>query len=134
MKFGLLKHTDALNYILAGKSVTTFQNPETGKRFTFKVVKHKTDDIYFVNVLTGPENYTFIGIIQDQKYRHSKKSRIGQDAQSVKVFEWVIRHLVSGTLNKTIEIFHVGKCGRCGRQLTDPISIEIGLGPYCRKN
>jgi hypothetical protein len=26
---------------------------------------------------------------------------------------------------------HAGKCGRCGRKLTVPQSIETGIGPEC---
>jgi hypothetical protein len=29
------------------------------------------------------------------------------------------------------EISEANECGRCGKELTDPISIEIGLGPDC---
>lgn len=32
-----------------------------------------------------------------------------------------------------VEIWHEGKCGRCGRQLTVPESIESGFGPECVK-
>jgi hypothetical protein len=28
---------------------------------------------------------------------------------------------------------HEGKCGRCGRLLTVPSSIESGIGPECSK-
>ncbi|WP_373093047.1 DUF6011 domain-containing protein [Zhongshania sp.] len=27
---------------------------------------------------------------------------------------------------------HAGKCGRCARKLTDPVSISTGFGPHCR--
>ena len=27
---------------------------------------------------------------------------------------------------------NVAKCSRCGRKLTDPFSIAIGMGPECR--
>jgi len=30
-----------------------------------------------------------------------------------------------------IEVWHSGECSRCGRKLTDPTSIEGGLGPVC---
>lgn len=129
---GKLKHTDALSYILGGKSTFTFLNTKTENRFTFKVKKHKSDDIYFISVLTGPDAYTFIGTISDSKYRHSRKSKISNDAQSVRVFAYVFNKLLSSNLPDFIEIWHSGACGRCGKKLTDPISIEIGLGPFCR--
>jgi predicted metal-dependent hydrolase len=30
-------------------------------------------------------------------------------------------------------VHHEGKCGRCGRLLTVPSSIESGIGPECSK-
>lgn len=129
---GKLKHEDALKFILGGKSTFTFLNPKTENRFTFKVKKHKTDDVYFISVLIGPDTYTFIGTIIDKKYHHSRKSKISNGAQSVRVFEYILNKLIINNLPDFIEIWHSGACGRCGKPLTDPISIEKGLGPYCR--
>jgi hypothetical protein len=30
-----------------------------------------------------------------------------------------------------MELWHEGRCGKCGRALTVPESIESGLGPVC---
>jgi hypothetical protein len=133
MKVGQISHEKAIDFILGGKAFVTFQNPASGNRYTYKVVKHKLDDIYFVNVLTGPDTYQFVGSIKNYVFRHSKKSKIALDSRSVIVFDYVIHHLGMGTLDTSIEIFHDGRCGKCGRQLTDPISVETGLGPHCRK-
>jgi hypothetical protein len=132
MKVGQISHENATNYILGGKAFVTFLNPSTGNRFTYKVLKHKTDDIYFVHVLTNPDTYMFLGTIRNFVFRFSQKSKILRDARSHIVFDYVFHNLGMRTLNSSIEIFHDGKCGRCGRQLTDPISVETGLGPYCR--
>lgn len=133
MKVGQISHDRAPDYILGGKAYVTFQNPQTGNRFTYKVIKHKVDDIYFVHVLTNSDVYMFLGTIINYGFRHSKKSKIDRDNKSVIVFDYVFHHLGMGTLNSSIEIFHDGRCGKCGRQLTDPLSVETGLGPYCRK-
>jgi hypothetical protein len=133
MKVGQISNDKAVSYILGGKSFVTFQNPLTENRFTYKVVKHKVDDIYFVHVLTNPEVYMFLGTIRNYGFRYSNKSKINRDAKSVIVFDYVFHHLIMETLNSTIEIFHDGRCSKCGRQLTDPESVEYGLGPYCRK-
>ena len=71
----------------------TFLNTKTDNRFTFKVVKHKKDDIYFVNVLTGSDVYTFVGSIRNGVYKHSPKSNISNEAQSVKVFNYILNKL-----------------------------------------
>jgi len=34
-------------------------------------------------------------------------------------------------IDKGFALHHEGKCGRCGRKLTVPLSIETGIGPEC---
>lgn len=31
-----------------------------------------------------------------------------------------------------IKVYHTGSCCYCHRELTDPVSVEIGIGPKCR--
>lgn len=133
MKGNKLQHTKALDFILGGNSLFTFLNPKTQNRFTYKVKKHKTDDVFFVSVLTNPEIYQFIGTIKVKNFFHSKKSNISKNAQSVKVFDYVFSALNKNTLSEFIEIWHEGKCAKCGRTLTVPQSIESGFGPECSK-
>jgi len=134
MKVGQIPNEKAVPFILAGKSFFTFQNTSTGNRFTYKVVKHQTDDIYFVHVLTSPEIYKYIGVIKHYNFRHTPKSTISKDATSVRVFEYVFYHLCTvESLDERIEIYHDGRCGRCGRQLTTPDSVQNGFGPECIK-
>lgn len=129
-----LNTSDALKFIFAGKSIFTFVNTITGNRFTFKVKQAKDSNLFFVSVLTGADVYTYIGTLISGKYKHSAKSRISIDAQSTKVFAYVIFNMVNNTLKDFIEIWHEGKCGKCGRTLTVPSSIINGIGPECIKN
>lgn len=133
MKSHKLEHSKAIDFLLGGKSIFTFVNTKTENRFTFKVKKHKTDDVFFVSVLTNPEVYQFVGSLKNKAFTHSRKSKISKDAQSVRVFDYVFSNLCKGTLPEFIEIWHEGKCGKCGRTLTVPSSIESGFGPECSK-
>jgi len=127
-----IETANSIDFIFAGNSHVTFKNSQTGKRFTFKVKKHKKDSIWFVSVLTSPDIYQFIGSIRkNTNYRHSVKSSIGQNTQSVRVFDYVIGKLRTKELPEVVEIWHEGRCGRCGRRLTDPDSIRLGIGPNC---
>ncbi len=129
-----LKNSDALKFIFAGKSIVTFLNTKTGNRFTFKVKAAKDSNMFFVSVLINPETYTYIGTCIEGKFRHGRKSSISCDAQSIKVFDFVLNKLVLGTLPEFVEVWHEGHCGKCGKRLTVPSSIENGLGPECIKN
>lgn len=138
MLFHKLEHSDAFDFIFAGNSLFTVLNTKTQNRFTFKVKNNKKnseqENLHFVKVLTNPEIYEFIGTCFNKQYRHSKKSRISNEAQSVKVFNYIITALSKKTLPEFIEIWHEGRCGKCGRVLTVPASISIGIGPECIKS
>ena len=112
---------------------------KTDKHFTFKVKASKkdTDDcVFFVSVLSGPDNvsnYSYIGIIgSDRKtFKLTQKSNISMDALSYQAFSFFLKNIVCNKLHNDLEVFHSGRCGRCGKLLTDPISITRGLGPHC---
>lgn len=133
MKPGLLQNNSALDFILAGNATVTFLNTQSQNRFTFKVTKPKDKDVHFVSVLTEPDTYTFLGSIFTGNFKSSKKSTIQESAQSFQVFKFVFNKLKTKNLPEVIEIYHEGKCGRCGRQLTVPESIVSGFGPECVK-
>lgn len=122
-----------MEFILGGKAIFTTLNTQTGNRFTFKVNKGKKD-IYFVSVLTGPSIYEYIGTFTSStSFKIGQKSRITEQSTSYKVFYYILNHLRKGDLLPQIEIWHEGKCAKCGKSLTDPDSIKTGWGPYCRK-
>ena len=127
-----LDKKDIKTFVLAGNSTFTILNSQTGNRFTYKVRKAKENDIYFVSVLTGSDNnnnYTFIGYIKNNYFNHSKKSRISEESTSFKAFSWLFRNITN--IPSVVEVWHEGKCGRCGRTLTTPESVQRGLGPEC---
>jgi len=136
---GLLQTPDdARNFILAGNAYFTIRSKITGTRYTYRVSEKQMNDdkiLHFVSVLTGPENtshYSFIGTIFDRKrYGHSIKSHISPNAPSVCAFVWFWNKLSNNQLHQNLEVWHEGKCGKCGRKLTTPESISTGLGPVC---
>jgi len=87
----ITKTKEALKFIFAGKSVVTFVNTQTGNRFTYKVKQAKDSNLFFVSVLTNPDQYTYIGTCTDGNYKHGKKSNINSQSQSVRVFEYMIK-------------------------------------------
>lgn len=123
------------SFILAGNATFTILNTYTKNRFTFKLHKSKSTEIFYLSVLTGSDNesnYTYLGFIKDGSLLHGgRKTSISKDATIFKSIDWVLRHV--NVLPENVEVWHEGKCGKCGRKLTVPSSIESGLGPECRK-
>ncbi len=126
-------------FIYAGKSYFTIRNKETGNRFTYKIVKDKKNPIHYVSFLWGSDNennYQFFGTIFDQKtYYFSKNhTKIKPDATVAIAFKWFFEVLNSNSeFPVNFEIWHEGKCCRCGRKLTVPESIAEGIGSECAK-
>lgn len=125
---------NALKFMLAGKAYVTFRSVKTQTRYTYRLVKAKDRDLWFVSLLIGPENstsYSYLGVIQNNSFRLTPKSRLPITSVPVKAFKWVFDKLVKGVEPPDVEIWHEGRCGRCGRLLTVPESIERGIGPEC---
>jgi hypothetical protein len=133
-----------LSFMIAGKATVTLVSLKTSDRFTYKVrlapkAKPTDADCWFVSLLNGPDNYlnyAYIGIIRrgdDGKlfFKWTSKSRVGEAALSVRGFKWAIVYFADGRMPKNLEVWHEGKCGRCGRKLTVPESISSGFGPEC---
>lgn len=127
-------------FLFAGRAKFTLVSVATGARYTYRVTKAANDEgPWFVSVLTGSDNeadYSYMGCVFPDKLGrvvHTRKSRIGSDAPSAKAFAWYLSQLEAANedaLGK-VEFYHSGCCGRCGRELTVPESIETGLGPVC---
>jgi hypothetical protein len=129
------------DYALAGHAILTLTSAKTGKHFTYKVSQAKDDagepkNFWFVGLLTGPDNYadySYIGTInRDLAFSVGAKSKVPADAPSARGFAFFWKFIVADELPKDMTVQHEGSCGRCGRKLTDPVSIETGLGPICR--
>ena len=121
-------------YIFAGNATITVENTATGNKEVYIIKKPFDDGPHFVSSLVGRGNIEkHLGtIFQNQKYVYNrKKSKIPQDSQTARVFEWAFPRMLKGTLPEQVEVNHAGYCGRCGRLLTVPVSIQSGFGPVC---
>lgn len=141
-----------LDFIRAGKAIFTIElSPEfaaTHKippHYTFKVSHQPAENGYrecwFVSLLTGPENtsdYTYVGLLADDNtLRLTQKSKFRPDSMPVRILSRILANLVADTADRItsagFNLHHEGRCGRCGRLLTVPSSIESGIGPECAK-
>jgi len=141
MEVKLTNIKDIKNYLFAGNSTITLKSGKTGTHFTFKIKIAKKDDEkapFFVKVLSGSDNessYTYIGMITNDRksFRLTQNSKVSKDAPSFIAFNYFFRLLTNNKTNPGMDIYHSGSCGRCGRKLTTPESIERGIGPECSK-
>jgi hypothetical protein len=124
----------ALQFILAGRARFTLRNKKTGTRFTYRVTASKDGRVHLASVMTDEDNeasFTYLGCVYPTGLRYTAKSSISATAQSHMALDWSLLQLTEGKLPATFEVWHEGKCGRCGRTLTAPESLASGLGPEC---
>lgn len=131
-------------FVTAGKAIFTVHNP-TGTHFTYRVkaqqsIFNKNETVYVIGLLVGPDNtkdYRYVGMMNnDGSIRFTKKSQYDATDLAVKVFNWSMKVVWHGKLNELPNGYGIkneGRCGRCGRPLTTPESIDSGLGPECIK-
>ncbi len=135
----IIDPVQALRFLLAGNAHATFVSKRTGTRFTFHVEAKpagaSTSDVsHFVSVLTAPDTYSYLGCIyKSSVYMHGTRSKIGSGAESAMAFAWTWKWLSAGKVPRVLDVYHEGRCGRCGRLLTTPESITAGVGPECFK-
>ena len=137
-----------MSFVRAGRAIFTVSN-DKGDHYTFRVKAKDfadgTGTKHFVSLLTGPENtsnYTYMGMLSSPaldnisgKPPHvfpTAKSKFALASKPVQVFNFAMR-VISGAqaLPAGYDVKHAGRCGRCGRLLTVPESIDRGIGPEC---
>ena len=97
---------------------------------------------YVTELLIGPQNendFKYLAMLNDRtgsifagkKYEHQKET------WGFKILRHVLKAVWEGReieiVNSGWKVHHAGQCGRCGRRLTTPESIESGIGPECQK-
>lgn len=129
-------------FILAGHAIFTIVGKTA--RYTYKVNRKdpSPDDPrpqkYFLSLMTGSDNessYSYVGILDPASggVRTTRNSKINDEHPAVVGIRWALRHVWATGKLPSGELLHAGKCGRCGRTLTDPESIASGIGPDCRE-
>lgn len=113
----------------------TVRSKQTGKDYTYKIRR----------AVFNKKWYTFVFV--EKTYLHFEylgtyfngaiwNKKIKLETPAAVAIAWVLFKVEEKKftlLNEKIDLFHLGACLRCGKPLTDATSIEIGLGPVCRK-
>ena len=125
-------------FLIGGNATVTLVSTKSGTRFTYRVRASDDGEVFFVSLLSGPDNegdYSYLGRIARGVFWAGRKvpkpGDVGPDAPSSKAFAWVWRLLMQDSLPDAVEVWHEGRCVRCNRKLTVPSSIASGFGPEC---
>lgn len=119
----------------------TLTNPATGQHRTFRIRTETwkdrqtgaENDVRVVGLLSGPDNtadYVNFAIYNEKLdrvfvYRKHRGTMYERLANTLEKF----RNLEA---NGLLDVAFDTTCRKCNRTLTDPLSIELGIGPVCR--
>ena len=131
--------------IFAGHATFTILNTETNNHFTYRI--RKPDKMlprsgvwwvwskdenggwhYLFSYFDDPNDFS--KLIPKITGRSAIKS---WDHIQAKAILWYVNRLRQRRIPKNVVIQFADHCCRCGRQLTDPKSLDRGIGPECVK-
>jgi hypothetical protein len=133
---------DTARFVLGGNATFTLVSEKTNARYTYRVRTSDDGKLWFVSYLTGANNetdYSYVGIIRANNgnapmltLNLTKKSQLTDDSLPVRAFRYMLAALLKTAMPVNVQVWHEGRCGRCGRTLTVPSSIAVGIGPECQ--
>lgn len=134
-EYGIASLENILNFIFAGDAIFTLKSEKTGNHYTYRMSKvEDAKNLYFVSLLTGPDvfrDYTYMGKVKDEIFSLTAKSTYKETSLPVMAFDIFFYRIKKYQMHSQMKFYHMGICGKCGRALTDPESIEAGIGPIC---
>ena len=119
--------SSALSTILDRKKKTngifTLRSIATGKDYTYKVSRSEFKGKWYthISVEKGYTNFVRLGSYYGGRITN-KRQLVTTPSVEAGAIAW---------LDSKMELMHIGKCVACGRDLTDAVSIQRGLGPIC---
>lgn len=131
-------------FIAAGSAEFAVEDRNTGKVREYKVIRHKNFDqgtrkwnvLMLYRDSSGESGYAYLGYIQGGIFtHHALYSVYDEESEEFTAFDSCFLRVGRGRdLPDFLTFYHLGRCGRCGRKLTDPESINRGLGPKCAED
>lgn len=127
-------------YTLAGKAVIVLRSKKTSNHLTFRVERNRHNALrWWVSTKGVDGHFRYLGMLEDHADHFALhltgKSAAYRPSIIVNAFDYFVKHVLSAnTIPDDLEVRHEGHCGRCGRALTDPRSIDMGIGPECMKS
>lgn len=131
------------SFMFQGRANFTLLNVKENTHITFyiksrKVKRNEPEETRFFEVKVKAIGDKVMGKVElgeiDRTTGSFKKNKgIQDDHIGVKTIDWIIskwRNLEDYGTDR-LKIFHINKCCRCGMPLTQPESIQNGIGPDC---
>lgn len=124
-------------YLHAGKGVVTLAHPTTWKAHSYaflypKNSKEFPEGTIFVYVLHEGHKL-YLGMLDGSNFRTTSRSKFTEDTESVRGARYIVSMANKQCLvdRREMNLYHSGKCCKCGRSLTAGSSMTQGIGKKC---
>lgn len=136
-----LKYEHIKDFLLGGKCKFILYNKDNKHHIQFNIKQRKPKDeedihiTYYISYHSHSDIY--IGWIDKDTLQFNRNTKLldEEDLKKCtifsKLFEFIFKR---NKYPNNIEILYSGECSVCGRELTNPKYIELGIGEYCLKN
>lgn len=121
--------------LLAGEHKTngapfTVVSNATGKDYTFKLNRAQYNGKWYSHVMVeaGYLEFKYLGFYTGKAIIYKKYVN---ETPAAIAATWLLNRIVTGGDLSAVTLYHTGRCLKCGRELTDANSIELGIGPTC---
>ncbi len=125
-----------LEFILAGRGKITVRSNKTGQHYTYMIRKDRETDLWYVHRLAAEGRYRYLGtIFENKEFKTTRRTSAWEmRGEALEGWRWLWSKIHGwDKIPSSVSVFHEGRCGMCGLELTDPVSIKEGYGPECRK-
>ena len=112
----------------------TIMSKATKTDFTYKISRSQFKGTWYTHISVETQYLEFKYLGSYFKGRIYRKGGEITTPAAIGI-AWVLSKVEANNfawVDRQCEIMHTGHCLRCGRELTDATSIQIGLGPICR--
>lgn len=131
--------TTFLTFIAQKKAMFVITSERTGQAFTFRFryPSGKEKGTQFIQYRGGDGRFLYLGNYDPEErkvYLTRKTNPYMRYHPATLALMWIFQCInLTDRLPDRVRIHHEGKCARCGRALTDPLSVKRGIGPECIK-
>jgi hypothetical protein len=131
--------SESISQLLVEKNIKggrfTLKSLASGKDYTYSISRSEFKGNWYTHVKVETQYLEFKRIGSYFNGRITNKRQL-VDTPSAKAIAFVLKAVEQKRfefLDSKMETFHLGKCIRCGKTLTDANSIKRGLGDICAK-
>ena len=123
-------------FMLGGQATLILLAP-SGTYHTYCIDRPKNqgqfpDDVRFVYCLHQGKKF-YLGMIEGDEFRLTAHSRFLPESEVVKGAYYLMKLAANQLLlsSTKMQVFHTGKCARCGRSLSGAKALSWGFGKKC---